>query len=78
VRRAERAPRYAVGQFPVSGDYTVDRLDGPRKIAERDARGNVLRFETREEAEAHLAAMTRPLPGTDALVELRATLTEES
>ena len=56
ARKAKRK-RYAVGRFPVSGDWTVDLLDGPCKIALRGADGEVLRFATREEAEAHHAAI---------------------
>ena len=50
-----KAKRYAVGQMPVSGDFVVDLLDGPRKIAVRGWDGEVVRHETREAAERHLA-----------------------
>lgn len=47
-------PRYAVGQMPVSGDWVVDRLEGPRKIAIRGGDGEVIRYASRADAETAL------------------------
>lgn len=47
--------RYAVSQILVSHDWVVDLLDGPRKIAVRGEDGEILRFRTRESAEAAMA-----------------------
>jgi hypothetical protein len=52
-----KAKRYAVGRLPVSGDWTVDLLDGPRKLAVRGESGTILRFANRESAQAHLDAI---------------------
>lgn len=51
--------RYAVGQMPVSGDWVVDRLDGPRKIAIRGGDGEIRRFASRAEAQTALVALRR-------------------
>lgn len=47
--------RLAVGRMPTTGDYVVDRLDGPRRIPLRDESDEVMRFKTHDEAAAHLS-----------------------
>lgn len=51
---SEKLPRLRVGRLPVSGDFVVDELDGPRKLALRDESGEVMRFATHEAAQAQL------------------------